>query len=156
MKVDAKTKQKIFQKLVLKQFGIFFLVFIVFMAGNSAYGIMPLERAVITDQRLVNLSGSTLGEHILVNQQVQITAKITNTQDAIQDFVYIVQIKDENDFVVKLGWISGSLTNYQNLDPSLSWTPKNSGVYTAEIYVWDSLIRQSALSNSVSIEIIAS
>ena len=69
----------------------------------------------------------TLGEHIIVNQQVQITAKITNTQEEIQDFVYIVQIKDENDIVVKLGWISGSLTKYQSFEPSLSWTPKDSG-----------------------------
>ena len=141
---------------MFKQFAIFTIGLMIFMAGNSAYGISPLERAVVTDQRLVNLSGSTLGEHILVNQQVQITAKITNTQDNIQDFVYIVQIKDENDFVVKLGWISGSLTNYQNLDPSLSWTPNESGVYTAEIFVWDSLLHQSALTNSVSLEIIAS
>ncbi|MEJ2259575.1 MAG: hypothetical protein P8X78_03540 [Nitrosopumilaceae archaeon] len=68
------------------------------MAVTPIYGIEPLERAVINDERLVNLSGATLGEHIIVNQQVQITAKITNTQDEIQDFVYIVQVKDENDF----------------------------------------------------------
>jgi len=126
------------------------------MVSNPAFGVSPLERAVINDERLVNLSGSTLGEHVLVNQQVQITAKITNTQDAIQDFVYIVQIKDENDVVVKLGWISGSLTKYQSFSPSLSWTPHESGVYTAEIFVWDTLLRQGALTNTVTLEIITS
>ena len=64
--------------------------------------------------------------------------EVITTQDEIQDFVYIVQVKDENDVVVKLGWISGSLTSYQSFSPSLSWTPKESGVYTAEIFVWDS------------------
>ncbi len=127
-----------------------------FMVSNPAFGVSPLERAVINDERLVNLSGSTLGEHVLVNQQVQITAKITNTQDAIQAFVYIVQIKDENDVVVKLGWISGSLTKYQSFSPSLSWTPKDSGVYMAEIFVWDTLLRQGALTNTVTLEIITS
>ena len=127
-----------------------------FMVSSPALGIAPLERAVIIDERLVNLSGSTLGEHVLVNQQVQITAKITNTQDGIQDFVYIVQIKDENDIVVKLGWISGSLTKYQSFSPSLSWTPKDSGVYLAEIFVWDTLLSQGALTNTVTLEIITS
>lgn len=124
--------------------------------GNLAHGIEPLDRAVINDERLVNLSGATLGKHLIVNQQVQITAKITNAQEGDQDFVYIVQIKDENDFVVKLGWISGSLTSYQSFSPSLSWTPKESGVYTAEIYVWDSLLYQDALTRPASLEIITS
>ena len=132
-------------------------VFLVFaIADNSAFGITPLERAVVNDARLVNLSGSTLGEHIIVNQQVQITAKITNTQESVQNFVFIVQIKDENDFVVKLGWISGSMTEFQSFSPSLSWTPKKSGVYNAEIYVWDSLRNQEALSEKVNVEIITS
>ena len=86
---------------MIKQFVIVGAVtLMLFLVSNPAFGVSPLERAVINDERLVNLSGSTLGEHVLVNQQVQITAKITNTQDAIQDFVYIVQIKDENDVVV--------------------------------------------------------
>jgi hypothetical protein len=127
-----------------------------FLVNEPALGITPLERAVINDERLVNLSGSSLGKHIIVNQQVQITAKITNAQEEIQDFVYIVQIKDENDIVVKLGWISGSLTKFQSFSPSLSWTPKDSGVYTAEIYVWDSLLHQDALTNVVLLEIITS
>ena len=140
-----------------KKVTLLFMVFLsLTMANNSAFGLEPLERAVITDQRLVNLSGNTLGEHILVNQQVQITAKITNAQEENQPFVYIIQIKDENDLVVKLGWISGSMTKYQNLSPSLSWTPQETGVYTAEIFVWDSLLQQGALTNPSTLEIITS
>jgi hypothetical protein len=142
---------------VIQKIGIFTMAFLsLTLAVTPIYGIEPLERAVINDERLVNLSGATLGEHIIVNQQVQITAKITNTQDEIQDFVYIVQVKDENDIVVKLGWISGSLTSYQSFSPSLSWTPKQSGVYTAEIFVWDSLLNQGALTDFATLEIIAS
>jgi len=127
-----------------------------FLVNISAYGISPLERAVINDERIVNLSGKSLGKNIIVNQQVQITAKITNTQEVSQDFIYIVQIKDENDVIVKLGWISGSLTKYQSFSPSLSWTPKASGAYSIEIFVWDSLLRQEALANYVTLEIITS
>jgi len=142
---------------VIKKFVIFSAVILMlFMVINPVFGVSPLERAEVNDARLVNLSGSTLGEHILVNQPVQITAKISNTQDAIQDFVYIVQIKDENDVVVKLGWISGSLTKLQSFNAALSWTPKDSGVYMAEIFVWDTLLRQGALTNTVTLEIITS
>ena len=142
---------------MIKQISLAMVVILTLaMIDNPAFGITPLERAVITDERLVNLSGATLGEHIIVNQQVQITAKITNTQEVNQDFVYIVQIKNENDIVVKLGWISGSLTKHQSFSPSLSWTPKESGVYTAEIFVWNSLLHQGALTNNITLEIIAS
>ena len=142
---------------MIKQIFVFTIGIIVLSTGIiPIYGIDPLERVVVNDERLVNLSGSTLGEHIIVNQQVQITAKITNTQDKIQDFVYIVQIKDENDIVVKLGWISGSLTSFQSFSPSLSWTPKATGVYNAEIFVWDSLLYQGALTDFITLEIITS
>ena len=142
---------------MIKQISLIIVVFLgLAVINNSAFGIEPLDRAVINDERLVNLSGTTLGEHIIVNQQVQITAKITNTQEDNQPFVYIVQIKDENDIVVKLGWISGSMTKYQNLSPSLSWTPKESGVYIAEIFVWDSLLTQGALTSISTLEIITS
>ena len=142
---------------MIKQIALLGIAFLTLaIIDNSAYGVAPLERAVTTDERLVNLSGSTLGEHIIANQQVQITAKITNTQENIQDFVYIVQIKDEHDIVVKLGWISGSMTKHQSFSPSLSWTPKQTGVYTAEIFVWESLVNQDALTKSVSLEIVTS
>lgn len=142
---------------MIKQIGSLMVIFLVLGWVNYyAFGIDPLDRAVISDERLVNFSGATLGEHIIVNQQVQITAKITNTQEEIQPFVYIVQIKDENDIVVKLAWISGSMTEYQNLSPSLSWTPKESGVYIAEIFVWDSLLTQVALTHTSNLEIITS
>ena len=142
---------------MIKQITLFMaVIFTLVIIANPAFGIEPLERAVINDERLVNLSGATLGEHIIVNQQVQITAKITNAQEEIQDFVYIVQIKDENGIVVKLGWISGSLTKYQSFEPSLSWTPKESGVYTVEIFVWNSLLHQGALTNAINLEIITS
>jgi len=142
---------------VVNKKGITLLVAIMLGIANiPAYGVEPLQKAVISDERIVNLNGKSLSKNILVNQSVQITAKITNTQENVQDFVYIVQIKDENDVVVKLGWISGSLTQHQSFSPSLSWMPKDSGAYSAEIYVWDSLVRQEALANFVTLDIITS
>jgi hypothetical protein len=41
------------------------VIFTLVIINNPAFGITPLERAVINDERLVNLSGATLGEHII-------------------------------------------------------------------------------------------
>jgi hypothetical protein len=67
--------------------------------------------------------------------------------------VYLVQIKNNVDFVVSLGWISGQLTPDQKLSPSLSWTPNESGEFTAEIYVWEGLVNHKALSEYITLQI---
>lgn len=122
---------------------LFSLLFVVVF--TSAFALTELERATISDPRLVNAFGAPLFDNVNVNQQVQITADITNKQDKSQNFVYLVQIKDENGFVVSLGWISGQLTPSQKLSPSLSWMPRDEGEFTAEIFVWNALKNHSAL-----------
>lgn len=122
----------------------------------TSLAIEPLDRAPATSPRLVDAFGNQVTEHVNVNQQVQITADITNNQNTSQDFVYIVQIKDGENIVVSLAWITGSLSPGQLLSPALSWTPDRAGSFIAEIYVWESLSNQDALSKSISIKITAS
>jgi len=120
------------------------------------YAIEPLDRAPASSPRLVNAFGNQVIEHLNVNQQVQITADVTNNQETTQDFVFIVQIKNDENVIISLGWITGSLNPNQLLSPALSWTPNHSGSYLAEIFVWESLTNQDALSESLSISIITS
>ena len=42
------------------------------IANIPAYGVEPLQKAVISDERIVNLNGKSLSKNILVNQSVQI------------------------------------------------------------------------------------
>jgi len=121
-----------------------------------AYGLEPLERVEVFNTRLVNSFGVPVIEFLNVNQQVQITAEIINKQTESQIFVYIVQIKDENDVIVSLGWISGMLNPGQQFSPALSWSPNSSGTYSAEIFVWDSLMNQDALTDFKTLQIITS
>lgn len=88
-----------------------------------------------------------------VGEQVQIAADLRNNQDFEQNFAYIVQIQDENGITVSLAWITGSLTPAQSFSPSLSWTPNESGEYTATIFVWESIDNPSALSPTLSMRI---
>ncbi len=134
---------------------VFFSLFTVLIMP-PIHAIQPLDRAPATSPRLVNAFGNQVIEHLNVNQQVQVTADITNNQETTQDFVFIVQIKNDDNVIISLGWITGTLNPNQSLSTARSWTPDQPGSYLTEIFVWESLENQDALSESLSINIITS
>lgn len=147
---------------MIKQLGVTFSILLTFTIFiNPVFAIEPLDRVDITNPRLVNSFGAKISDQINVNQQVQITADVKNNQDKTQTFVYIVQVKNQNGVIITIGWISGLLNPGQTFSPALSWAPKISGEYTAEIYVWDvseegstkSWQRLDALAEQVSLKI---
>lgn len=122
---------------MMKQVGIIFGIMLVFtVLINPVFAITPLDRVDITNPRLENSGGFKISDQVNVNQQVQISADIKNNQNKSQDYYYLVQVKNQNGVIVSLGWISGSLNPGQTFSPALSWTPKASNEYTAEIFVW--------------------
>jgi len=133
--------------------GVFAIMLICTLSITQAFALTNLERVDITNPRLQNSSGAKISDQVNVNQQVQISADIKNNQEIAQKFVYIVQVKDQYGVVVSLSWISGSLNPGQIFSPSLSWMPKISGVYTAEIFVWESFVQPDALAEFVNMKI---
>ena len=130
------------------------VIFILLAVGlNPVWGLTELERASVTNPRLENAFGIPIVDNVNVNQQIQISADITNHQVKSQTFVYLVQIKNETEQIVSLGWISGQLTPDQKLNPSLSWIPAYSGEFTAEIFVWEGLKNHRALSEYTMLNI---
>ena len=127
------------------------------ITGTSFIGtvVPPLERAPASNARVVDAFGNTLDE-VSVDQQVQVTADLTNGQDREQSFAYLVQIQDENGVTVSLAWITGSLSAGQSFSPALSWIPTASGTYTATVFVWESVDNPTALSPPVSVDITVS
>jgi len=121
-------------KSYLGLFSIFLLL------NNAAFAV--IYDSVIQDAELVSQSEDMLS----VDEQVMVVADLSNGQDRNQNFAYIVQIKDENDSVILLSWITGSLTLWQKFSPALSWTPIATGSYMIEIFVWESLDNPDALS----------
>ena len=122
----------------------------------SSHAIDPLDRVPISSPRLEDFFQNPVSKNININQQVQIAANITNNQEIDQKFVYIVQIKDTEDVVIHLVWISGELNPHQTFSPAVSWKPDMSGSFVAQIFVWEGLINQDALSESISFDITAS
>ena len=129
------------------------IVMATFVSIIPAFAATELERATIENPRLENAFGIPIIDNVNVHQQIQISSDITNNQMKSQTFVYLVQLKNEEGFVVSVGWISGQLTPDQKLNPSLSWTPVNSGEFTAEIFVWEGLQNQRALTENITLPV---
>jgi hypothetical protein len=123
------------------------------ISATPAFALTELERTTMVDPRLENAFGAPVSDKINVNQQIQISADITNHQTKSQNFVYLVQIKNDADIVISLGWISGQLTPDQKLSPSLSWTPTESGEFIAEVFVWEGIVNHKALSEYTTLQI---
>ena len=125
---------------------------IITMAKVSS-SIPSLEKITNSQITLTDSSGMPLNS-FQENNRIQIVGSIKNEQSFDQNFVYLVQIKNQNNIVESLSWMSGELTGEQDLDVSQSWTPKNSGTFSIESYVWNSLKEQIALSQSTSRSVI--
>ncbi|MCH9042072.1 MAG: hypothetical protein QQN58_05930 [Nitrosopumilus sp.] len=133
---------------------VLLVILLVFsISFTTVFALTDLQKTTISDPRLVNTFGIPIGNNVNIDQQFQISADITNNQEKSQNFVYLVQIKNNEGFVVSLGWISGQLTPDQKLSPSLSWTPNESGEFTTEIYVWEGLINHKAISQYTTLQI---
>ena len=114
--------------------------------------VPPLERAPATNLRIVNTFGSNI-DTVAVDQQVQITADLSNGQDRDQDFAYLIQIQNSDGVTVSLSWIAGSLSPGQSFSPSASWTPTSVGTYDVTAFVWESIDNPTALSPPLSIDV---
>ena len=120
---------------------------------TPAFALTELERVTISDPRLEIVFGGSIRNDINVYQQVQISADITNNQEKSQNFVYLIQVKNEMGFVVSLDWITGQLLPNQKFNAARSWTPDNPGKFTAEIFVWGGIANHSALAEYTTLQI---
>ena len=113
-------------------------VLIVTLGQTQASAVDASDKVSITNPSLANAFGSDLGNSINVDQQVQISADVINNQEVPQKIAYLVQVVDQDGFVVSVGWVLGIEQNpKQMFNHSLPWTPKEAGKYTAEIFVWE-------------------
>ncbi len=89
-----------------------------------------------------------------VDEQIMIMADISNNQDVQQNFAYITQVKNDNDVVISLSWLTGSLSPRQSFSPAQSWIPNESGNYQIQVFVWESIDNPEALSPPLSMMVI--
>ena len=85
-----------------------------------------------------------------IDEQIMIVADISNNQDVPQNFAYLTQVKNDQDVVISLSWLAGSLSPGQSFSPAQSWTPTQTGTFHIQIFVWKSVDNPEALSPPLS------
>ena len=111
------------------------------LLSNTAFAAVS-DDSIIQNAQLVSQDE----DKVTVDKQIMVVADLSNGQDRDQNFAYIVQIRDENDVVISLSWLTGSFTPRQTFSPALSWTPTSPGIFTIQIFVWESVKNPDALS----------
>ncbi len=125
--------------MIMKSY-LFGMILICLLLYTTAFAVS--DGSIIESVQLVSQNE----DNVIVDKQVMVAADLSNGQDRSQNFAYIVQIRDQNNLVISLSWLTGSLTPGQTFSPALSWTPTVSGMYTIEIFVWESIKNPDALS----------
>jgi len=114
----------------------------VLMDGVCQLAPEPEQEPVETEAEVVSPS-----DEITAGSEIQIETEITNQQDDQQPFAYIVQIKDEIGATISISMITGTVGQGQTITQIISWTPSESGVYVAEVYLWSDLNQPLILSS---------
>jgi len=95
---------------------------------------------------LVDSQGILL-TNIQQGQLVTVQARVRNNDTISHTITYIVQVKDSNGVVDSLAWVRDlTLLSGSSVLPGSSWRPSKSGMYTVEVYIWNSLTNSIALS----------
>jgi len=114
----------------------------------------PLERAPASNFMILDTQKNPIKDNLVaVNQQIRLVSDLENQMDRIQPFAYLVQIQNEQNQVESLSWLTGNLTSFQKLSPSVTWIPFKEGTYTATVFVWESVDNPTALSPPISMEL---
>tara|TARA_B100000029_G_scaffold399251_1_gene397914 strand:+ start:117 stop:1298 length:1182 start_codon:yes stop_codon:yes gene_type:complete len=114
---------------------------------------LSTERLNIEEIGIFGQTGESI-EELVVEQTGMIFSKIKNIVDFSQSFTYIVQIKDENNDVVSLSWVTGQAIPSQELGMSVAWIPEKPGKYFIERFIWNSIKGAIPLTDMISEEIL--
>ncbi len=84
------------------------------------------------------LTDVTVGNRISIESKIGIQYS-ADQETSEQPYRYYVQIKQSGTipFVEFIGIYEGSFSSAEVLFPAVKWTPKNTGLYFVETFVWD-------------------
>ena len=111
------------------------------------------ERLTMNEMNILSQNGELI-EKLYVGQTGMIFSNVKNVIDYSQEFTYIVQIKNEDNNVVSLSWVTGDIISSQELGMSVSWMPQEPGKYSVDRFVWNSIKGSIPLTDTVSTEVL--
>ena len=111
------------------------------------------NEVVLENVGIVNSFGKAI-EDVRSEQVLQLAADITNSKSHPQEFVYLIEVKNElNEVIQAPKWVTGRLNPEQTLNIGLSWIPQETGNYNATIAVgtgMDSIIEAADIRINVT------
>jgi hypothetical protein len=130
---------------------------LVFSFIIAAAGFGGIAHATFGDISLTSPKMVSLTEHELTNlhvsQQIGIESIIMNHATLQKKFTYMVQVLNNKGQVEYFEGLSASILPNQSFTVSQSWTPKESGQYTVQTFVWDSLLFPTPLTKVVQTQV---
>ena len=111
------------------------------------------ERLSMNKLEILSQNGELI-ERLEIGQTGMLFSKVKNAIDFSQEFTYIVQIKNEDNNVISLSWVTGETMPSQELGMSVSWMPQEPGKYSIERFVWNSIEGAIPLTDIISTEIL--
>ena len=121
--------------------------------GFVVSNIPTTERLTMNEMNILSQNGELI-EKLYVGQTGMIFSNVKNVIDYSQEFTYIVQIKNEDNNVVSLSWVTGDIISSQELGMSVSWIPQEPGKYSVDRFVWNSIKGSIPLTDTVSTEVL--
>jgi|GEM_PF-6362793 len=142
---------------MLKIFAVVLISVLLYGSIVLVHAIPPLERVwsrepVIVDNNHITLCCRGL-YHAIVNDGVIIQSNITSNFDG-QSFAHIVKITDSEGITVFLSWIESKLGKNESTVLAQSWMPDGIGLYTVEMFDWDSVDNPDPLGPVRTVELV--
>jgi len=126
--------------------------FIVAAAGFGGIAHATFGDISLTSPKMVSLTGYELTS-LHVDQQIGIESIITNHATSQKKFTYMVQVLNNKGQVEYFEGLSASILPNQSFTVSQSWIPKESGQYTVQTFVWDSLLFPTPMTKVVQTQV---
>jgi hypothetical protein len=107
---------------------------------TTFFALNPLAKIIVDSTVLLDLRGVSIQE-ASEGQPVQLSSTLINQQQIPQEYVYIVQITDNNGITVAIMTQNGTAGASHMVHAGTSWTPPAAGIYNIDIFIWDNLTR---------------
>ncbi|MGH9877944.1 MAG: hypothetical protein ACRD5H_09915 [Nitrososphaerales archaeon] len=105
------------------------------------------ETVKLIELNAFNQNNQPVGS-VALGEPVLFAISLANNILERQEYMYILQIKDKNGFVVSLSWAIDSLGVREDSSAKIAWVAVESGMYEAEAFVWNNLEEAAPLSFS--------
>lgn len=96
------------------------------------------EKVTLSTVKLIDQTGAPVSRPS-EGMQILIQSDLRNNLQSDQQFVYIVQVKDSEGVTVMISWMSGTLPAGKQYAVAQSWLAEEKGIYSVDVFVWQSI-----------------